>query len=258
MLAFGCGNQGNSNPSTVTSSATNQPGTQPSVQVKPEQTNDKLQVVSIGYGGNTAQTTVGLLVENPSKTLAALGITIRVTGRDTAGNVIGTSDATVPLIRAGQKMGVSTTSFGNADAKPAHFDTLMQVETWTKDPHPTAVIEGKGAHLDRNVPSEYAGYKDYGAILLGEVISHYKTDYTASPANPMGQQVRVIGLCFKGDTVVQHGNATVGLIPPETPVGVSISTMGSDKPDRCEIYGTPDGPRASYGFFLLDQPTPSP
>jgi hypothetical protein len=154
-------------------------------------------------------------------------------------------------------MGVSTTSFGNADAKPDHFDTLIQVETWAKDPHPNSVVVGKGAHLDRNVPSGYGGYRDYSATLLGEVISHYKTDYTSSP-NSFGQQMRVTGLCFKGETIVQHGSTSVALIPPETPVGVSINTMGSDKPDRCELYGSPDGPRASYGYFLLDQPTPAP
>jgi hypothetical protein len=93
IVVFACSSQGNSNPQPVQSSSTNLPRPQSSGQVQQVQTNDKLHVLAVGYGRNTAQTTVGLLLQNPSQTLAALGITIQVTGRDATGSVVGTSDA---------------------------------------------------------------------------------------------------------------------------------------------------------------------
>jgi hypothetical protein len=163
------------------------------------------------------------MVQN--KTDQLTGLTASFSAFDAGGKVVGQSDTSAPVMRAGAAMAVGTQvqvpAGTKVDKVVATVSPLANVSQ--KDDHPEWKFSATGVHFQ---PGSYGDSK-----VLGEVVSGYP--------QPV-KQVYVSVVCYDArGAIIGGGEHYVDSIGPGQRVGFATDTLAvSGKPARCAAYPT--------------------
>ncbi|MCK9878254.1 FxLYD domain-containing protein [Frankia sp. Ag45/Mut15] len=152
---------------------------------------------------------------------------------DRAGRVIGQSDTSAPILRAGAQIPVGTIvevpAGSDVDKIVATVSPLVNLSE--KDQHPESVFTTQGVHLQADPTSG-------AAQVLGEVVSHYQ--------QPV-KQVYVSVICYdQANRIIGGGEHYVDAINPGQQVAFSSDSLTvTGAPTRCDAYATLSGASAS-------------
>lgn len=161
------------------------------------------------------------------------GLTASFALYDHSGQVIGQSETSAPVLRAGASLPV-----GTIVEVPAGSEVDKVVATVTplenlseKDEHPESVFVTQGVHLQTNPALG-------SAEVLGEVVSRYQ--------QPV-KEVYVSVICFDAaDRIIGGGEHYITMIQPGKSVGFSTDSLTvTGAPARCDAYATLSGLSAS-------------
>lgn len=216
-------------PSTGASTQAAGDSTTPSDSTSASAASDGLKVGKVGFGRDKSAGS-GLpdylwavaIVHNGTDQIT--GIDVSFSAYDADGKVVGQSDTSAPILRAGMTMPVGTqvevpagTKVAKVVATVDHLEGLSQ-----KDDHPDSHFTTKNVHVQQS---------DFGTKVLGDLVSAYQQKV---------RQVYLSAACYDASgKIIGGGEDYVNSIGPGQTVGFAIdSVIVSSKPDHCEVGAT--------------------
>ena len=181
-----------------------------------------LSLLRSGFGTTGSRTYAVVLLRNDD-TGRSGAVTATFTAYDSGGQVVGTGRESLALVRAGQTIAVGADLTVRPGGTVARVDTQLEVAQRQRDPHPTAIITGRGVRTG-------TGPGGFGLRAEGELTSAYASSLS---------ELVVHAICFDSAGAVAGGGFTFapGLAGGgTTPARVDLAV--AEQPASCDLYAT--------------------
>lgn len=192
-----------------------------------EQSGDTYEVTDVGFSltgsGDLQFAHPVAIIKNNGDEIAS--ITVSFAAYDAAGSVIGQTETSAPVIRAGATVATTTVLELETDAEVDSVDARVSVLMSQADENPESAF----------VPSDVnVRAKQFGHSVTGKVESRYQDSVT---------NVYVAAVCWGPDDTITAGGETYVDIPSGDTVPVEVDLFAPENyaPARCELFPTLGG-----------------